>query len=74
MRVEELGIHSYERVLGTVRVERIHINTVLVRSGTAWVYRRYSHDPALIEAEGTACAERRGLWAALNPIPPREWR
>jgi micrococcal nuclease len=72
VRVEEHGIDSYERVLGTANVERIDINTILVRSGAAWVHRRYSHDPALIEAERTARAERRGLRAAPNPIPPWE--
>jgi endonuclease YncB( thermonuclease family) len=70
VRVEEHGIDSYERVLGTVRVERIDINTVLVRSSAAWGYCCYSYDPVLIEAERTARAERRGLRAAPNPIPP----
>ncbi len=68
--VEEHGIDSYERVLGTVRVERIHINAILVRSGAAWGYCCYSHNPVLTEAERTVRAERRGLRAAPNPIPP----
>jgi hypothetical protein len=49
-------------------------NALLIRSGAAWVYCRYSDDPALKRAERMARAERRGLWASPNPVPLWERR
>lgn len=48
----------------------------MVRRGAAWVYRRYSHDPALLPLEAEAQAARRGLWALpeAQRVPPWEWR
>jgi hypothetical protein len=45
-----------------------------VREGAAWVYRKYSKDRALLEAEENARRARRGLWGQANPTPPWEWR
>jgi endonuclease YncB( thermonuclease family) len=38
------------------------------------VFRRYTHDPALIALESEARAARRGLWAGNEPVPPWTWR
>ena len=61
MRIEEKGRDRYRLTLGTVHAGGIDINALLVRSGAAWVYRRYSDDPALKRAERMVRAERRGL-------------
>ena len=39
------------------------INAEMVAEGHAWVYRRYSKNPALLESEKYARAARLGLWA-----------
>jgi micrococcal nuclease len=64
----------YGRVIGHVTAEGVDINAELVRLGYAWVYRRYSNDPALLCLEKSARAEKLGLWAESSPIPPWEWR
>lgn len=52
------------------------VNTEMVRRGAAWVFRRYSDDPALLRLEAEARADRRGLWALpeAGRVPPWEWR
>jgi len=52
------------------------VNAEMVRRGAAWVYRRYSDDPALLHLEQEARTARRGLWALpeAERIPPWEWR
>ena len=60
------------------RTDPDNLNSMLVREGMAWV------DPKLCtyswicaefdELEKTARAEKRGLWADENPVPPWEWR
>ncbi len=52
------------------------MNAEMVRRGAAWVFRRYSDDPALLRSEAEARAARRGLWALpeAERVPPREWR
>ncbi len=65
---------DYGRMVGTVTVYGLSVETELVRRGLAWVYRQYSHDPQLLALEAEAKAARRGLWAAANPIAPWDWR
>ncbi|MDH4040145.1 MAG: thermonuclease family protein, partial [Gammaproteobacteria bacterium] len=51
------------------------INLAMVAAGHAWWYRYYAPDEHLLEAaEDKARAERLGLWAEPNPVPPWEWR
>jgi micrococcal nuclease len=64
----------YGRVIGHITAEGIDVNAELVRLGYAWVYRRYSNDAELLRLEEAARAEKLGLWAQSNPIPPWEWR
>lgn len=64
------------RLVGTVFVGSRNINAEMVRRGGAWVFRRYSVDPALLALEAEAREARRGLWALPEPqrVPPWEWR
>ena len=64
------------RLIGTVFVGSRDINAEMVRRGGAWVFRRYSVDPALLAFEAEAREARRGLWALPEPqrVPPWEWR
>jgi len=62
--------------VGRVWVGRTDVNAEMVRQGAAWVYRRYSRDPALLVLEQEARDRRRGLWALpeAERVPPWDWR
>lgn len=64
----------YGRTVARVRCDGIDANAEQVRRGMAWVYTKYSHDPAFPPLELEARAARRGLWADPAPVPPWEWR
>ena len=53
-----------------------YINAEMVADGAAWVYRKYSNDPKLLELERQAREEGRGLWALQEDqwVAPWEWR
>lgn len=72
--IEVEGADQYGRTIGTIMEGNFNVNAEQVRRGMAWVYRHYSHDPALLQAEQQARAERRGLWADPNPVPPWDYR
>jgi len=69
--VIEQGTDRYGRTLGTVFVDGRNVNAAMVENGFAWVYRRYSRNPALIEQERRARGRRAGLWA--DPAPGAPW-
>jgi len=66
----------YGRSVARVYAGTLDVNAELVRSGTAWVYRKYAKDPSLYELEEQAREKKRGLWALPENqrIPPWEWR
>lgn len=65
---------GYGRLIGNIHHDGYNLNVEMVRSGLAWVYRRYSDSPELLRFEQEAKAQRIGLWAAPNPVMPWEWR
>jgi len=58
----------------------LDIGLAQISGGMAWWHRRYAlelsaEDRARYESEEqTARQNRRGLWAAKNPVPPWDWR
>ena len=39
-----------------------------------WCYRKYTPGDTVLEGlENEARESRKGLWADLQPVPPREW-
>jgi hypothetical protein len=52
------------------------VNAVLVKQGTAWMYRPYAKDRSLYRLEAQAKAAKRGLWALpkAERVPPWAWR
>lgn len=64
----------YGRVLGHISTTNADINRTVVRLGAAWVYDRYNTDNALPALQRDARAQKRGLWADSQPVPPWEWR
>ena len=68
------GKDRYGRTLARVNCDGIDANAEQVRRGMAWVYDRYVTDKGLYAVQAEAKAQRRGLWADANPVPPWEWR
>lgn len=76
VRVAVRDTDRYGRTVGRVFAGALDVNAEMVRRGAAWVYRRYSDDPALLRLEQAARAERVGLWSLpeAERAPPWEWR
>lgn len=74
VQVAERGKDSYGRTLARVRVDGSDLADAQLRDGWAWVFRRYTEDPALVALEADARAARRGLWADRDPEPPWRYR
>jgi len=74
VRVEYEECDQYGRTLGIVFLGGEDINLKLVSEGYAWHYSYFDQTPAYAEAERTAKAAKKGLWASPNPINPYRWR
>jgi micrococcal nuclease len=76
VRVRSFGSDRYGRTLGRVFVGDVDVNAEMVRSGAAWVYRKYAKDPEIFDLESQARAGRRGIWGLpeADRVPPWEWR
>nr|WP_284424765.1 thermonuclease family protein [Acidovorax sp. SUPP1855] len=66
----------YGRLVADVACQGQDAGGELVRSGMAWVYKRYAakRDAPLSRLEAQARAARAGLWADPAPVAPWEWR
>lgn len=72
--VEESGRDGYDRVLARLRRSGQDVNGWLVSQGLAWSHR-YRRQPGPYEAlELQAREAKRGLWAAAQPLAPRDFR
>jgi micrococcal nuclease len=74
--VKSQVIDKYGRIVGRVYLDEIDVSAELVRSGSAWVYRKYATDNNLYQLEDKAKQDKLGLWNLLEieRIPPWEWR
>ena len=67
-------------MLGKIVHDGVDVNLEQVKTGYAWWYRYYAKTQpeadrvSYEEAEDTAKADKRGLWAEPNPINPYDWR
>lgn len=64
----------YHRTVARVACGGVDVSRAMVRAGLAWAYSREAGDGPLYNDQRRAMNERRGLWAAPNPIPPWDWR
>lgn len=66
---------SYGRIVGTLYQGGRNINAAMVASGYAWWYQYYApHEHLLQTAQQQARAQKLGLWAESDPVPPWDWR
>ena len=68
------GEDPYGRTLGEIYANGEKANTLMIKSGFAWVYDRYVKDSSLYKYQDQAKSENLGLWRAKNPIAPWVWR
>lgn len=78
--VESNKLDRYGRVIGKVWVESQDVNLEQIRRGCGWHYKKYQNEQSPEDrlsynsAEELARANRIGLWADQNPVPPWDWR
>ena len=68
------GEDRYGRTLGEIYANGESANTLMIKSGFAWVYDRYVKDSSLYKYQDQAKAENLGLWRDKDPIAPWVWR
>ena len=68
------GEDRYGRTLGEIYANGERVNTLMIKSGFAWVYDRYVKDSSLYKYQDRARAKSLGLWQAKDPIAPWVWR
>ena len=68
------GEDRYGRTLGKIYANGESVNTLMIKSGFAWVSDRYVKDSSLYKYQDQAKAENLGLWRAKDPIAPWVWR
>lgn len=51
-----------------------HFNAAMVKSGNAWVFRKYNKSKALLELESYAKNNKKGLWSSGDAVSPSVWR
>lgn len=65
----------YQRRLGQLYCDTQSVAHYMASQGHAWSQgKRYTQDMTVLDAAKTARAQKLGLWAAENPIPPWKWR
>lgn len=74
VEVHLTGTDQYGRHLAIVKVGEVNVNERLLADGWVWQYDEFNTDPAWATLEEEARAEKRGLWAHENQIPPWEFR
>ena len=60
--LSDLYIHS--------NIESIYVNAKMIKSGNAWVYKRYRSNTYLINLENHARSNKIGIWKNDNPVEP----
>jgi endonuclease YncB( thermonuclease family) len=68
--MEVRDVNRYGRLVARVTVAGEDVSLALVRSGLAWHYTKYSHDPKLAEAEMTAKSAKLELWSGVRRSAP----
>lgn len=74
--IEEKNRDRYGRIVATVRLDNAEsLQSLLLKSGLAWVWPRYCRDcQGWEELQKKAQESRLGVWSDHAPIPPWEWR
>ena len=76
VKVIEIDVDRYKRIVGQVYVGDLWVNGELVRGGYAYVYPRYATTERLYEFEEEARESQAGIWKLPESerVKPWEWR
>ncbi|MCW7541516.1 thermonuclease family protein [Aquabacterium sp. A7-Y] len=74
VRLSLRGRDRYRRWLGNVSLQGEDVSAWMVREGHAWSYRSGRGGGPYARQEAEARARRRGLFGAIDPMPPRVFR
>lgn len=70
-----VSVDRYGRTVGDIDCVGTNANKAMVKSGFAWVYRKYDKGfEHFYAAEEEARSAGLGLWADSNPLAPWDWR
>ena len=66
----------YGRTIAHIYSDGVNINREMVKTGNAWVYRKYMKDRTLLDDEDYARKHKLGLWGLPESqrVPPWKWR
>jgi micrococcal nuclease len=68
---ERQDMDQYGRVVALVTCNGVEANRTQVERGMAWVYPKFTRNPALVPLQEQA---RRGLWTDNDPVAPWDYR
>lgn len=75
VRVEEVNIDQYKRVVGKVYLDDLYINLWMIENGHAWFYVTYAKvETVFRDAELQARKKKLGLWKKGNAQEPWLYR
>ena len=74
VQVRTRGVDDYQRRLARIALGREDIGAWLVRDGYAWSMTFRGRAGPYAGLEARARQAQRGLWAARDPLPPRDFR
>ena len=80
VKLRIVAIDRYKRPIALVERDGADVGEALIRSGGAWVYRKYlsglpkEFRSRYTQAEEDARTAGRGLWAQPEPTAPWDWR
>jgi len=74
VHVDSRAEDVYGRLVARIKVGELNVNNEQVKRGMAWEYSRSSNRNVLLALQNDAKKAKRGLWAQIDPMPPREWR
>lgn len=72
--IQTSGTDRYGRKLGIVMLGKLVINEKMLSAGMAWHFKQYDSRKEWARLEEKARAQRVGLWADEDPVPPWKWR
>jgi len=64
----------YGRTVARVECKGEDASAAMVKSGLAWAYTKYLTDPEIERLAAQARADKVGLWAAPDAVPPWAYR
>jgi len=76
VKVIEIDVDRYKRIVGQVYLGDLWVNSALVRGGYAYVYPEYATTKKLYEYETDAQGTKAGIWKLPENerVEPWEWR